>query len=114
MSKWKVIEKRYDTKEPINFGPFDDFLTAVSFVAECVDMFKSVGTEMNEFEYVNRANQVFRGNEAIDTLVKEFPQILDYMWMLPANYKVAGLKVAYAVGSAVRKVVTKGCNCGKK
>ena len=80
---------------------------------DMLDFFPNTGG-MNEFEYVNKANQIFRGNEAIDTLVKEFPQILDYMWMLPANYKVAGLKVAYAVGSAVRKVITKGCNCGKK
>jgi hypothetical protein len=32
--------------------------------------------------------------------------------MLPEGYRTAGLKAAYAVGSAVRKVIKKGCNCG--
>lgn len=69
---------------------------------------------LNDFQYVSKSNQVYQGNTAIEMMAKDFPAILDYMWMLPASYKVAGLKTAYAVGSAVRKVIKKGCNCGSR
>lgn len=67
---------------------------------------------LNDFQYVSKSNQVYQGNTAIEMMAKDFPAILDYMWMLPTSYKVTGLKTAYAVGSAVRKVIKKGCNCG--
>jgi len=76
-----------------------------------IDFVPSNGS-LNDFQYVSKTNQVYHGNTAIDMMAKDFPAILDYMWMLPENYKLSGLKTAYAVGSAIRKVIKKGCNCG--
>lgn len=78
---------------------------------EDVDFMPSNGN-LNDFQYVSKDNQVYQGNTAIDMMARDFPAILDYMWMLPEGYRTAGLKAAYAVGSAVRKVIKKGCNCG--
>lgn len=71
----------------------------------------------NDFEYVDASGTSHLGTKAIDVMAKDFPAIKDYMWMLPAEFQVSGLKVAYKVGSVVRKAygaVRKGCNCGKK
>jgi predicted DCC family thiol-disulfide oxidoreductase YuxK len=78
--------------------------------------FVSSGGMYDDFQYVNKLNEVTQGNAAIDSLSKDFPTILDYVWMLPPQYKVSGLKAAYKVGSALRKVINsaRGCNCGKK
>jgi len=76
-----------------------------------LDFLASSGN-LNDFQYINVSNQMYQGNTAIEMMAKDFPAIMDYMWMLPANYKIAGLQAAYAVGSAVRKVIKKGCNCG--
>lgn len=69
-----------------------------------------------DFEYVSPDGKSYLGTKAIDKMASDFPSIKDYMWALPAKYKTAGLRVAYKVGSVVRKaigVVKKGCNCGK-
>lgn len=68
----------------------------------------------NEFQYTTSEGGILYGNVAIEQLAKDFPQVLDYFWMLPERYKINGLKAAYKVGSVVRKIITKGCNCGKK
>ena len=72
-------------------------------------------TSSAEFQFVTADNQVFNGKPAIDQLAKAFPQILGYFWMLPNKYRVIGLKAAYSVGNALRKVAKrkKGCGCGK-
>lgn len=70
-----------------------------------------------DFEYINAAGQKKVGIQAIEELVKDFPAVKDYMYMLPEKYRTIGLKLAYKVGKIVRKaygVVKKGCNCGKK
>ena len=77
---------------------------------EDVDFMPANGN-LNDFQYVSKDNQVYQGSIAIDMMARDFPAILDYMWMLPEGYRTAGLKAAYAVGSAVRKVIKKGCNC---
>jgi predicted DCC family thiol-disulfide oxidoreductase YuxK len=77
--------------------------------------FVATGGMADDFQYANRNSEVTQGNQAIDAFAKDFPHILDYVWMLPPQYKVAGLKAAYAVGSTIRKVFKKkGCGCGKK
>lgn len=76
--------------------------------------FVSSGDMNDDFQYADKSGTLHQGNLAINAFAKEFPSILDYVWMLPPQYKVSGLKAAYAVGSAVRKVVKKGCGCGKK
>lgn len=79
-----------------------------------VEYYPSEG-KASDFEYINANGKSFLGVAAIDAMAKDFPTIKDYMWMLPAEYKTAGLKIAYKVGSIVRKaigVVRKGCNCG--
>ncbi len=79
--------------------------------------FLATNSMLDDFQYINANNQVFQGNTAIEQLAKDFPQILEYVWMLPSQYKIAGLQTAYKIGSAVRTVynkITKGCGCGKK
>lgn len=78
--------------------------------------FSATGGGLDDFRYVNAKEEVFDGSLAIDQFAKDFPNVLDYVWMLPAKYKIAGLKAAYKVGSAVKKAVsrTRGCNCNKR
>lgn len=51
-AKWMVVEKRHDVSVPYSFGPFDDFMTALSFVAESANMRIEMGTKHIEYEYV--------------------------------------------------------------
>ncbi|MCQ2123247.1 MAG: hypothetical protein MJZ25_03600 [Fibrobacter sp.] len=77
--------------------------------------YQSSDGQASDFEYITASGKSFQGVAAIDAMAKDFPVIKDYMWMLPSEYKTAGLKIAYKVGSVVRKVlgtVKKGCNCG--
>lgn len=76
--------------------------------------FVAIGGVSDEFQYADKNQIITQGNAAIDAFAKDFPTILDYVWMLPPQYKVTGLKTAYAVGSAIRKVINRGCGCGKK
>lgn len=76
--------------------------------------FVPTGGMSDDFQYADAQGSVHQGNAAIDQFAKDFPSILDYVWMLPAQYKVSALKVAYKVGSTVRKALKRGCNCGKR
>lgn len=85
-------------------------------VGESMDYVKSDGAA-SDFQYRDASGKQYNGAKAIERLASDFPAVKDYMWMLPQEYKTAGLKVAYKVGSVIRKavsVVRKGCNCGGK
>lgn len=75
-----------------------------------IDAYKS------DFEYISADGTKYVGAKAIEKLSVDFPAVKDYVWILPEKLKVSGLKVAYKVGSVVRKAIAKvhhGCNCGK-
>lgn len=70
-----------------------------------------------DFKYINKLGKVYAGKPAIEAMSVDFPKITNLMPLLPANYRVAGLKVAYSAGSIVRKAINKvrggGCrSCG--
>jgi phage-related protein len=70
----------------------------------------------SDFEYLATDGVKYSGAKAIEALVKDFPAVKDYMWVLPEKYKMTALKAVYKVSSVVRKAygtVKKGCNCGK-
>lgn len=70
----------------------------------------------SDFEYIAMDGNKYTGANAIESLVKDFPEVKDYMWVLPEKYKMTALKAVYKVSSVVRKAygtVKKGCNCGK-
>ena len=78
--------------------------------------YRPIGAYKSDFEYVDANGTKLAGSKAIEKLASDFPQIKDYVWILPEKLKVTGLKVAYKVGSVVRKTIAKvhhGCNCGK-
>ena len=75
-----------------------------------------IGAYKSDFEYVDAAGTKYAGAKAIEALSEDFPQVKDYVWILPEKLKVSGLKVVYKVGSVVRKAISKvhhGCTCGK-
>jgi hypothetical protein len=57
----------------------------------------------------------YEGQNAIDVMAKEIPEVQSYFWILPVQYRVDALKLTYKVSSTVRSVIKKtgGCNCGK-
>lgn len=70
----------------------------------------------SDFEYLASDGIKYSGAKAIEALTTDFPEVKDYMWVLPEKYKVTALKAVYKVSSVVRKAygtVRKGCNCGK-
>jgi predicted DCC family thiol-disulfide oxidoreductase YuxK len=70
----------------------------------------------SDFEYNDANGKKYVGSKAVEKLSEDFPAIKDYVWILPEKLKVTGLKVAYKVGSVVRKTIATvhhGCNCGK-
>ena len=70
----------------------------------------------SDFEYIGYNGVKSSGTQAIEALVKDFPEMKDFMWVLPEKYRVTALKAVYKVSSVVRKAygtVKKGCNCGK-
>lgn len=50
---WVVEEKRKDMKNPVQFGPFNDFMTALSFIADSAEAFKTFNDQMNGYESVS-------------------------------------------------------------
>lgn len=75
-----------------------------------------IGANKSDFEYVDADGKRYAGAKAVEKLSADFPQVKDYVWILPEKLKVSGLKIAYKVGSVVRKAISKvhhGCNCGK-
>lgn len=73
--------------------------------------------DAKDFKYVNSEGLAFTGLVAIDKLTADFPEIKDFMFMLPPSLRASGLKTAYKVASVARrtinKITRKGCNCGK-
>lgn len=91
-------------------------LKVQSKVGPAIDYLEADSTS-GDFQYNDAAGKKYTGAKAVEKLASDFPAVKDYMWMLPQQYKTAGLKVAYKVGSIIRKavgVVRKGCNCGGK
>lgn len=69
-----------------------------------------------DFKYVDSTGKEYTGTTAIDKMASDFPEIKEYMFILPEKFRKAGLKAVYKVAGPVRKVigvVKKGCNCGK-
>jgi hypothetical protein len=66
-----------------------------------------------EFKYIDSKGVTYKGDSAVKRFSEEFPKILDYFWMLPKSLQSKALNVAYKVGTAVRKVITNDCGCGK-
>ena len=70
-----------------------------------------------DFGYQSSDGALYEGQQAIDKMANEIPEIKEYFWMLPPQYRVPALQAAYKVGSAVRgainKVTKRGCNCGR-
>ncbi len=70
----------------------------------------------SDFSYISTDGKTHTGSDAIEALVKDFPEVKDYMWALPEKFKLAAMKIVYKASSVVRKtygIVNKGCNCGK-
>ena len=67
--------------------------------------YRPIGAYKSDFEYVDANGTKLAGSKAIEKLASDFPQIKDYVWILPEKLKVTGLKVAYKVGSVVRKTL---------
>jgi len=68
-----------------------------------------------EFQFITAENVAYTGTKAIEMLAANFPEILNYFWMLPPKFKVKGVKAAYKVGGVLRKIIKKknkkGCGC---
>ncbi len=68
----------------------------------------------NNFKIELPNGKTYFGKDAVTKLYKEFPEILNYFWMLPDKFKPAALQMTYKIGSLARTILKKtGCNCGK-
>jgi hypothetical protein len=49
-------------------------------------------------------------------MAKDFPEILDFMWVLPPSLRLKGLKTVYKASGVARRTIAKvtkrPCNCG--
>ena len=70
--------------------------------------------EATEFKYEDKNGKTFNGTSAVTRFSEEYPSILSYFWMLPSKFQATALNAVYKVGTAVRSVIKKDCNCGKK
>jgi hypothetical protein len=77
-----------------------------------VDIIPSLNEK--EFKYIDQLGVTYKGESAVNQFSKEFPKILDYFWMLPDGLKQTALTTAYKIGTKVRSIIKKDCNCGKK
>jgi predicted DCC family thiol-disulfide oxidoreductase YuxK len=70
-----------------------------------------------DFKYIDAAGNSYVGTDAVDRMATDFPEITDYLMILPEKYRKAGLKAIYKAAKPVRKVIgvvkRGGCNCGK-
>jgi hypothetical protein len=63
-----------------------------------------------EFQF-HTGEFIFEGKEAIDELTKVFPEVLDFFWILPPNYRHKAIHKTYLGGKWLRKLFKKDCNC---
>lgn len=83
--------------------------------------FKVSDPDSKSFKYENE-NGVFEGREAIATLMKDFPDLVPVLAMLPENWKIAIMQTMTSIASLGRTIIKKtekvlnkkGCNCGGK
>ncbi len=72
--------------------------------------------DARDFRYIDSNDKEYSGTAAVDKMATDFPEIGDYLFILPEKFRKAGLKAVYKVAGPVRKVigtVKKGCNCGR-
>ena len=72
--------------------------------------------DAKDFKYIDANGTSYTGTDAVDKMATDFPEIGDYLFMLPERFRKAGLKAMYKVAGPVRKIIStvkKGCNCGK-
>lgn len=84
-------------------------------VSEEVVDYLDAGSEAKDFKYTDANGNTYTGTMAIDRMSKDFPAILDFMWILPPSLKTKGLKAVYKASGVVRRTIAKvkkGCNCG--
>ena len=73
------------------------------------------GSDAKDFKYTDSNGSTYTGTMAIERMSKDFPAILDFMWVLPPSLRTKGLKAVYKASSVVRRTlpkIKKGCNCG--
>lgn len=72
----------------------------------------------NDFKLKVPRGDIFVGKSAIDILLKDFPEIKSFYWMLPESFRGGAVKATISVASKVRnitnKITRRPCNCGKK
>lgn len=84
-------------------------------VTEDMVDYLDAGSDAKDFKYTDSNGSTYTGTMAIDRMSKDFPAILDFMWVLPPSLKTKGLKAVYKASSVVRRTIAKvkkGCNCG--
>jgi len=72
--------------------------------------------DARDFKYMDADGNTYTGVAAVDKMVSDFPEIGNYLFILPERFRKSALKAVYKVAGPVRKVigtVKKGCNCGK-
>ena len=82
---------------------------------EVVD-YLDAGSEAKDFKYTDANGSTYTGTTAIDRMTKDFPSILDFMWILPPSLRLQGLKTVYKASGVARRTIAKvtkrPCNCG--
>jgi len=84
-------------------------------VSEDVVDYLDAGSDAKDFKYTDANGSTYTGTMAIDRMSKDFPAILDFMWILPPSLKTKGLKAVYKASGVVRRTIAKvkkSCNCG--
>ena len=75
------------------------------------------GSEAKDFKYTDANGNTYTGTTAIDRMAKDFPEILDFMWVLPPSLRLKGLKTVYKASGVARRTIAKvtkrPCNCGR-
>lgn len=71
-------------------------------------------SKYHEF-YIEIHGEVLIGKDAVDYISKNFPQIKEYFWMLPPNYRHDALQGSLKIAQWIRRYIfrRRDCNCNE-
>ena len=74
--------------------------------------------KLNEYQdfYIQDGDKIKIGKEAIDYLAEHSPEVKDFFWMLPPDYRKGALQNSMKFAKWIRRWILgkKDCDCDKK
>lgn len=78
----------------------------------------ALASDASDFKLKTPRGAEYVGKEALDILLREFPEVKSFFWMLPTGMRSNAVKATVSVAKSARNLIgsltKRPCNCGKR